>query len=75
MGEWGKILIFAGLVLLSAGFFMYLAGDKASWIGNLPGDIRKESGNVKIYFPITTMILLTIVINVLLRIFRSITSS
>lgn len=73
MGQTGKLLMFIGIMLLGVGAILYFAGDKMSWIGNLPGDIRKEGDNVSFYFPITTMIILTIMINVLLRVFRHLT--
>lgn len=47
----GVIVILVGLVMLAGGL---------DWFGRLPGDIRIERGNTRIYFPITTMILLSI---------------
>jgi hypothetical protein len=38
-----------------------------SWFGKLPGDIRYEKGNMKFFFPITTMILLSVGISLLLK--------
>lgn len=70
MVQTGKILMIAGLVLLIAGIIIYLAGDKFNWLGNLPGDIRIEKENMKFYFPITTMIIISILISVLLWIIR-----
>lgn len=61
----GKILIIAGLILVVAGLVVWLAGDKLSWFGNLPGDIRVERKNFKFYFPITSMILLSVVLSFL----------
>ena len=58
-----KILIGTGLLLVIAGIIYYFFGDKFTWLGKLPGDIRYESGNTKIYFPITTMILISLLIN------------
>ncbi|EUA08750.1 hypothetical protein I553_9807 [Mycobacterium xenopi 4042] len=37
-----------------------------SWLGNLPGDIRITSGNTRIYIPITSMLLVSVAVNVLL---------
>jgi hypothetical protein len=61
-----KILIGGGALLMIAGIIYYFFGDKLSWIGRLPGDIRYESGNTKIYFPLTTMILISVLINVII---------
>lgn len=64
----GKILILAGILILLIGVLIYLFHDKLNWIGNLPGDIKIERPDFKIYIPITTMILLSIVITILMRI-------
>jgi hypothetical protein len=66
----GKILIISGLILVIAGLILYFAGDKLSWIGHLPGDINIIKDNVRVFIPITTMILLSIVISVILYIIR-----
>jgi len=66
MPQLGKILIIAGIILIIAGAILYVAGDKLNWVGHLPGDIRVEKENVRFYFPITTMILLSVVISVIL---------
>ncbi len=68
MEQIGKILIFTGIILVIAGLIIYFAGDKFSWLGHLPGDIRIVKENVKIYIPITTMILVSIVLSVVLYI-------
>jgi H+/Cl- antiporter ClcA len=58
--ETGKWIIGAGVVIVLVGIIIYFFHDKLSWIGRLPGDIRIERENFKFYFPITTMILLSI---------------
>ena len=70
MSQFGKILIIIGIVLIIAGLIIYFAGDKLSWLGHLPGDIRIEKGNTRIYFPITTMVLLSILISVIMWLIR-----
>ncbi|NMD01922.1 MAG: DUF2905 domain-containing protein, partial [Bacteroidales bacterium] len=44
--------------------------NKMHWIGNLPGDIRIEKENVKFYFPITTMILLSVLFTLIIWIYK-----
>lgn len=65
----GKFLIVAGIVIVVVGIIFYFFHDKLRWIGHLPGDIRVERENSRFYFPITTMIifslLLTVIINVI----------
>lgn len=60
----------AGLVLLVAGALVYFFHDKMNWIGRLPGDIRIVRDNFRFYFPITTMILLSIVLSFLIWLFK-----
>jgi len=66
----GKYLIFLGALIVVAGILIYFFHDKLHWIGRLPGDIRIEKENVRFYFPITTMILLSILLTILFRILR-----
>jgi cytochrome b subunit of formate dehydrogenase len=70
MPSLGKILIVAGVILVIAGIVIYFSGDKLGWIGHLPGDIRIEKENVRFYFPITTMIILSIVLSIIIWLAR-----
>lgn len=70
MEQLGKILIFCGIILVIAGLIIYFAGDKLSWLGHLPGDIRIVKENVRFYFPITTMIIISVVLSLILYIIR-----
>ena len=65
----GKILIVVGLAVVVAGLIIQLAPQAFSWFGKLPGDIRYEKGNMKFFFPITTMILLSVGISLLVKLF------
>jgi len=58
--ETGKWIIGIGVIIILIGFVIYFFHDKLNWIGRLPGDIRIERENFKFYFPITTMILLSL---------------
>ena len=49
---------------------IYFFHDKMHWIGRLPGDIRIERENFKFYFPITTMILLSLLLTLIVNIVR-----
>lgn len=74
MNDFGRLLVIMGLVIALAGGLILLAGRFFPWLGNLPGDIRFEGENFKFYFPLATMLLIsivgTILLNVVLRIFR-----
>lgn len=69
MPEFGKTLIFLGLLLLVVGVILSFAG-KLPWLGNLPGDITIQRGRFTFYFPITTCIVVSIVISLVLYFFR-----
>ncbi|HEU5146637.1 MAG TPA: DUF2905 domain-containing protein [Chryseosolibacter sp.] len=60
----GKFLIIAGIVLVVIGLIIQ-SGLKFPFPGKLPGDIVIDRGNFKIYFPISTSIILSIVISLI----------
>jgi magnesium-transporting ATPase (P-type) len=66
----GKWIIIAGVVIVVSGVLIYFFYDKLSWLGRLPGDIRIEKNNFRFYFPITTMIIISVVLTVLINIFK-----
>ena len=70
MNHLAKILIITGVILIIAGIIIYFSGDKLNWLGRLPGDIRIEKENTRIYFPITTMILLSVLFSLIMWIVR-----
>ena len=62
----GKILVFFGGVLLVVGLIMVLLGRTSLPIGRLPGDIIYRGKNTTFYFPLTTSILLSVVLSAVL---------
>lgn len=66
----GKYLMLIGAVILIIGVIVYFFGGSLKWLGHLPGDIRIERPNFSFYFPITTLILLNLLIFLLFRIWR-----
>lgn len=64
----GILIATVGLALLVLGALVAIGA--LSWFGRLPGDIRIETGNTRVYIPITTMVLLSIVLSLLAAIFR-----
>jgi H+/Cl- antiporter ClcA len=66
----GKYVIIAGIAIVVIGMLIYFFHDKLSWLGRLPGDIRIEKENSSFYFPITTMIIISIVLTLLVNLFR-----
>ncbi|HEX5653671.1 MAG TPA: DUF2905 domain-containing protein [Chitinophagaceae bacterium] len=70
--ETGKYVIIAGILLAGAGVLIYFFHDKLHWIGRLPGDIRIEKENFRFYFPITTMIIFSLLATALIYLIRRI---
>ena len=68
--ETGKYIIAAGVLIVIAGIVIYFFHDRLHWIGRLPGDIRIKKENFRFYFPITTMILFSIILSLLLWLLR-----
>jgi len=56
--------------LLAAGLIIYFFHNNLQWFGRLPGDIVIDKPNLKLYFPITTMLLISIFLSLILWIFR-----
>ena len=68
----GKYIIVAGVVIILLGIIVYFFHDKLHWIGHLPGDIRVEKENFRFYFPITTMIVFSVLVSVVLMLIRKV---
>ena len=69
--ELGLIVIAGGVVLVVIGLLIWSGG--LSWFGQLPGDIRYERGSTRIYAPIMSMLLISVVLSLLLWITRKLT--
>lgn len=66
--EVATLLIGAGIVAILIGLVVLAGG--LSWFGKLPGDIRIERGNTRIFIPITTMLALSLGLTLLMAIIR-----
>jgi hypothetical protein len=64
-----KLLIGLGLIILATGLVLRYAPWALSWFGKLPGDISIERENTRIFIPITSMIIVSVVLSVLVNIF------
>jgi hypothetical protein len=69
MGDFGKLLILFGVVLIGVGLFLTLAG-KLPWLVKLPGDIYYKGDHVTVYFPLVTCLLVSVVLSLLFWLFR-----
>lgn len=65
--EVGKFLVLSGIILLVLGM-IFLVSDKLP-IGKLPGDIQIGTGRFRIFIPIATSILLSIILTLILNFF------
>ena len=66
----GKWIIVAGVVIVIIGILIYFFHGKLNWLGKLPGDIRIEKENFRFYFPLATMIIISVVLTVIINIFK-----
>jgi hypothetical protein len=69
----GKILLLVGVFLLVLGL-LFIFWQRIPLLGRLPGDIFLQNGNLRLFFPIATCVVisvvLTIILNFVLRLFR-----
>ena len=56
----------AGIVIAVVGILVWAGA--FSWFGNLPGDIRIERDNVRVYIPVVSMLLISVALSLLLTI-------
>jgi uncharacterized membrane protein required for colicin V production len=68
MPELGKLLIIGGAIAIVIGVLIWTGF--GNWIGRLPGDIRVQRGSGAFYFPIVTCIVISIVLTIVMSLFR-----
>jgi hypothetical protein len=65
--EIGKLLLIIGIVIALLGLVFMLAGKfHISWLGRLPGDFSFQGKNFSFYFPLTTSLLISIILSVII---------
>ncbi len=69
MSDIGKILIFTGIFIAITGLLIVIASKTPLPIGKLPGDIYIKRDNFSFYFPVSTCILLSIMLSFLIFLF------
>ncbi len=67
MARW---LMVTGAALLLLGLALHFAPWLLHWFGRLPGDIRIESARGKLFIPLTSMLIVSIVVTLLINLFR-----
>jgi len=66
--QWGPIVVGLGVAIIVVGLLIWLEG--LSWFGRLPGDIRIERESFRIYIPLVSMLVVSIVLSLLLYLIR-----
>lgn len=69
MGDMGRMLMLFGGVIFVVGLILAF-GTRIPWLGRLPGDIVIERENFRFYFPIATSIVISLILTLLVAIFR-----
>lgn len=64
----GSLLMALGALLLIVGALVRFFPGAFSWFGNLPGDVHIEGENSRVFIPITSMILVSVVLSVVARV-------
>jgi hypothetical protein len=71
MSALSRFLIIAGIVLSVSGFLLhYTHFFSFLRLGRLPGDIRIRRGSASFYFPLTTCIILSVLLSLIIYLFR-----
>jgi len=68
MREMGLWIILIGIFIFFTGAILYTAPALFKWFGNLPGDIKYEGKNIKIYIPLITMLIISILLTILINV-------
>jgi hypothetical protein len=69
MNDLGKILVIIGLAVAAIGALLW-SGFGRGWLGRLPGDINYSRENFSFHFPIVTCLLLSVILTLLMWLFR-----
>lgn len=64
----GPLLVVVGLAVVAVGVLAWAGG--LSWFGRLPGDIRIERENTRVYIPVVSMLIVSVVVSIVLSLFR-----
>ena len=64
----GLVLIVVGIVLVLVGVLAW--SGLLGWFGGIPGDLRVERPNTRIYVPITSMLIVSVVLSLLIALFN-----
>jgi hypothetical protein len=66
----GKVLITAGIIIVLVGVIITFIPNLFSWFGRLPFDIRIENEHSSVFIPITSMLVISLVLSLLMNLFK-----
>ena len=69
MQNFGKLFVVLGIIFIVMGL-AFMFGDKIPYVGRLPGDIFIRKERFSFYFPLTTSIVISIILTILFSIFK-----
>jgi hypothetical protein len=69
MNDLGRLLVVMGVILVLVGA-VFLLAPKLPWLGKLPGDLSYQRGNFSLYFPLGTCIVISIILTLIMYLFR-----
>lgn len=69
LNELGKVLVLLGLGLVAVGALLW-SGLGRGWLGRLPGDVHYTKGDFSFHFPVVTCIVLSLLVTLILWLFR-----
>lgn len=67
MARW---IMLVGAILLIVGAILHFAPGLLNWFGKLPGDINIQTERTRIFIPITSMIIISIILTLLVNLFK-----
>ena len=65
----GKLLLILGMILAITGLILIYTPGLFSWFGHLPGAIRKQGEHGTFFFPVTSMIIISVVLSIIITLF------
>jgi hypothetical protein len=68
MRSTGLLVVLLGVGVIVVGLLIYAGA--LSWFGRLPGDIRYEGANARVYVPVTSMLVVSLVLSLVMYLLR-----
>ena len=66
--DFGPLLVAVGLLVVLGGVLAWVGW--LSWFGHLPGDVRVDRGNMRVYIPWVSMLVVSVIASIVISLFR-----